>query len=88
MSFLYHKNTKKVIRWFWGVFAIIIILSMVLAYSGGLSGLFAGSSAQGQPTNPTLNNDNSNTNQPTNVKLEIPTTTEAGNEVNFEVTTE
>ncbi|MEN9921971.1 MAG: hypothetical protein RL097_247 [Candidatus Parcubacteria bacterium] len=35
MSFLFHKKTKTAIKWIWGVIAIIIILSMVFAYSGG-----------------------------------------------------
>ena len=34
--------------WIWGIFAIIIILSMVLAYSGGFSNIFA-------PTGATVN---------------------------------
>jgi predicted PurR-regulated permease PerM len=32
--FLYNKRTRKVIRALWAVFAILIILSMVFAYSG------------------------------------------------------
>ncbi len=36
MSFLFHKRTKKVIGYVWGVIAVIIILSMLLAYSGGM----------------------------------------------------
>ncbi len=39
MSFLYHKHTKSVVKWVWGVIAVVIILSMILTYSGGL-GLF------------------------------------------------
>ena|GEM_PF-406224 len=35
MSFLFHKNTKNTIKWVWGVIALIIILSMIFAYSGG-----------------------------------------------------
>jgi hypothetical protein len=41
MSFLFHKNTKATIKWVWIVIAVIIIFSMVFAYSGGLAGLFA-----------------------------------------------
>lgn len=29
MSFLYHKNSKKVIKWIWISVAVLIILSMV-----------------------------------------------------------
>jgi len=39
MSFLFHKKTKTIIKWIWAVIAVIIILSMVFAYSGG-AGLF------------------------------------------------
>ena len=42
MSFLFHKNTQKTIKWIWGIIAVIITVSMVFAYSGGLSGLLAG----------------------------------------------
>ena len=87
MSFLYHKNTKRVMQWIWGIFAIIIILSMVLAYSGGLSGLFASSNVPSNTPNPVSSNDNSNDNQSANAKLEIPNATETGAEVNFGVTT-
>ena len=38
MSFIFHKRTKKIIGYIWGAIAIIIILSMVLAYSNGLGG--------------------------------------------------
>ncbi len=31
---LFHKRTKKVIKYLWGGFSIIIALSMVFAYSG------------------------------------------------------
>ncbi len=40
MSFLYHKRTKTFIKWAWGAIAIIIVISMVFAYSGGAGGLF------------------------------------------------
>lgn len=35
MSFLFHKNTQKAIKWIWAIIALLIILSMVFAYSGG-----------------------------------------------------
>lgn len=34
---LFHKRTKSAIKWIWGTIAILIILSMVFAYSGGAS---------------------------------------------------
>lgn len=34
MSLLFHKKTKKIIRYVWMVFAVLIILSMVIVYSG------------------------------------------------------
>jgi len=36
MSLLYSKKTRKVIKWIWGVFAVIIALSMIFAYMPGL----------------------------------------------------
>lgn len=36
MSFLFHKKTKSVIKWLWGGIAILIALSMILAYAGTL----------------------------------------------------
>lgn len=41
MSFLFHKNTKATIKWVWIVVAIVIIVSMIFAYSGGSGGLSA-----------------------------------------------
>ena len=38
MSILFSKKTKTAMKWIWGVIAILIILSMIFAYSGG-SGL-------------------------------------------------
>lgn len=39
MSFLFHKRTKSTIKWIWIGLAVIIIISMVFAYSGGV-GIF------------------------------------------------
>lgn len=36
MSILYHKRAKKVIKWTWAIFALIIVISMVFTYSAGL----------------------------------------------------
>tara|TARA_B100000508_G_C11446346_1_gene271567 strand:- start:517 stop:633 length:117 start_codon:yes stop_codon:yes gene_type:complete len=36
MSFLYDKRTKKAIKWVWAVIAILIALSMIFAFSGGI----------------------------------------------------
>jgi hypothetical protein len=35
MSFLYHKNTKKIIKWVWIVIAILIMASMVASLFAG-----------------------------------------------------
>jgi len=40
MSFLFHKRTKSTIKWIWIVIAILIIISMVFAYSGGTGSFF------------------------------------------------
>jgi hypothetical protein len=39
MSFLFSKRAKKAIGWVWGFLAVLIILSMIFAYSGG-AGVF------------------------------------------------
>ena len=36
MSFLFRKKTKTAIKWIWSFFAILIALSMIFAYSGGI----------------------------------------------------
>lgn len=36
MSLLYSKKTRNVIKWFWAVISVIIILSMVVAYAPGI----------------------------------------------------
>jgi len=39
MSFLFHKRTKTIMKYVWGAVAIMIILSMLLAYSSGTGGV-------------------------------------------------
>lgn len=39
MSLLFSKKTKSAIKWIWVVIAVLIILSMLLVYSGG-TGVF------------------------------------------------
>jgi len=36
MSFLFHKRTKKVMKVLWGIFAILIIVSLILFFAPGL----------------------------------------------------
>ena len=36
MSFLFNEKTKKAMKWVWGFFAVLIIVSMVILYSPGL----------------------------------------------------
>jgi hypothetical protein len=36
MSFLFQKKTKTAIKWIWSIFAILIAISMIFAYSGGV----------------------------------------------------
>lgn len=36
MSFLYHKRTKKVINFIWGIVAVLVIIGMVLFFAPGL----------------------------------------------------
>ncbi len=42
MSFLFHKRTKKVIQWAWGVIAIFVSLGMVIFFAPGLPQWLAG----------------------------------------------
>lgn len=35
MSLLYDKRLKRAFKWIWIVFAVVIIISMVFAFSGG-----------------------------------------------------
>ena len=35
MSFLFDKRSRKAMQWVWAFFGILIILSMVFAFSGG-----------------------------------------------------
>lgn len=34
---LYHRRTKTIVKWLWIVLSIVIIISMVFAFSGGPS---------------------------------------------------
>ncbi len=42
MSFLFHKRTKKIIRWVWGVIAIVVAIGMVFFFAPGLVTLITG----------------------------------------------
>jgi hypothetical protein len=33
---LFSKRSKKAIKWIYGAFALVIIISMIFAYSGGM----------------------------------------------------
>ena len=39
MSFLFHKKTKKVVNYVWGVVAVLVILGMVVFFAPGLVNL-------------------------------------------------
>ncbi len=36
MSILYSKRGKGIIKWIWVVFAVLLILSMIFAFSGSI----------------------------------------------------
>jgi hypothetical protein len=36
MSLLYSKKTRNVIKWFWSVISVLIIVSMIVAYAPGI----------------------------------------------------
>jgi len=40
MSFLYHHKTRKVLKFFWGIVAVLVIISMVAFFAPGLTALF------------------------------------------------
>lgn len=40
MSLLFHRKTKTAIKWIWAVIAVVIIISMVFAFSGGSGNFF------------------------------------------------
>ncbi len=42
MSFLFHKRTKKIVQWVWGVIAIFVALGMVVFFAPGLVNLITG----------------------------------------------
>ena len=41
MSFLFHKRTKKILHYVWGVVAIMVSLGMVVFFAPGLYTYFA-----------------------------------------------
>ncbi|HEY4514172.1 MAG TPA: hypothetical protein VJH69_02505 [Candidatus Paceibacterota bacterium] len=45
MSFLYSRRTKKVVKWLWGVIAVLVIISMVIFFAPGLVNMITGSNA-------------------------------------------
>lgn len=40
MSFLYHKRTRKVMQYVWGVVAVLVSISMVIFFAPGLLNFF------------------------------------------------
>ncbi len=42
MSFLFHKRTKKVIKWAWGVIAVFVSVGMIFFFAPGLVTLITG----------------------------------------------
>ena len=42
MSFLFHRNTKKIAQYVWGVVAVLVILGMVIFFAPGLVSLLSG----------------------------------------------
>lgn len=48
MSFLFHKRTKKILQYIWGVVAVLIAISMVIFFAPGLVSTITG----GFPSHP------------------------------------
>jgi len=42
MSFLFHRNTKKAMKYLWGVIAVLVIISMVLFFAPGVVSMISG----------------------------------------------
>ena len=42
MSFLFHRNTKKALKYIWGVVAVLVIVSMVLFFAPGVVSMITG----------------------------------------------
>jgi len=42
MSFLFHRNTKKALKYFWGVVAVLVSVSMVLFFAPGVVSILSG----------------------------------------------
>lgn len=40
MSFLYHRRTRKAVKFIWGIIAVLVIVSMVLFFAPGLETIF------------------------------------------------
>ena len=49
MSILYSKRGKGIIKWTWMIFAILLILSMIFAFSGSIE-LFSPDNLNISPT--------------------------------------
>ena len=41
MSFLFHKRTKKVVKFVWAIVAIVVIIGMVIFFAPGLANILA-----------------------------------------------
>ncbi len=94
---LFHKRTKTIIKYVWAIFALLIIISMVFAYSGG--GSLLGSTGQSQPiaqtvdnaaTQKIINEDNTQPQEQTGTvgetqKITLPQKTETKSEMPFQI---
>jgi hypothetical protein len=40
MSFLFHKRTKKIAQYVWGVIAVLVMLGMVIFFAPGIANYF------------------------------------------------
>jgi hypothetical protein len=87
---LFHKRTKKAIKIVWGFISIVIVLSMVVTYSGFT--MLAGT-ATSPPTTTDLNQEaldllaKQQQSATTSARQEVPITTNASNTVKLATTT-
>lgn len=79
MAFLFDKKTRNAMRWVWIFFSVIIILSMVLVFSGGSQGAFAPIPTAQTETTPEESFINAE-------DIMINAETESGEEANLQVT--
>jgi hypothetical protein len=82
--FLFDKRTKKVIKIIWGIFAVLIIFSMIVAYSGFVSLVGTSATAPQELTPEELAQLNAQNVQVSDIVVSTSTTATSTGAVNIE----